>query len=129
MGQSSMIAGFAEAQPFGNVIQFQDPSEKFIKIDITGVPAQPGTWVELGGSGVETKDAKGNPVIDKIWWNEEEKKLYRSLCHLENAPMSFAADVTQIREISDDDRLLVTAVLTRRKDGLSSGFKAVFKRV
>ena len=128
MGQSSMIAGYAEGQPSANIIQFQDPSEKVIKIDITGVPAQAGTWVELGGAGSETKDNKGNAVIDKIWWNEEEKKLYRSISHLENAPLSYAADVLQIREITDDDRLIAQMTLTRRKDGLSAGFKAFFKR-
>lgn len=128
MGQNSFVAGIAEKQPFGNIIQFQDDSRKFIKIDITGTPAQPGTWVEVGGPGVETKDPKGNPVIDKIWFNEDEKKLYRSLSAPKDAPVSWATDVVQIREITDDDKLVITATLTRRSDGKSGGFKAVFVR-
>jgi hypothetical protein len=99
-----------------------------IKIDLTGVPAHPGTWVEVGGAGVETKDPKNNPIIDTIWFNEEEKKLYRKLSAPEGAPLSWATDVIQIREITDDDKMIATATMTRRSDGKSCGFKAIFVR-
>jgi hypothetical protein len=130
MGQNSFVAGMAEKQPFGNIIQFQDETRKVIKIDITGVPAQPGAWVEMGQDkpGTETKDPKGNPTIDKIWFNEEEKKLYRTLSAPPDAPTSWATDVVQIREITEDDKLVITATLTRRSDGKSGGFKAIFVR-
>jgi hypothetical protein len=131
MGQSSFIAGLADKQRFGNVIQFQDESRKVIKIDITGVPAQAGTWVEVGKDKQATdgKDPRGNPIIDKIWFDDDEKKIYRSIKSLPDAPTSSATDVMQIREITDDDKLIVTVSCTRRSDNQTVGFKAIFVRV
>jgi hypothetical protein len=130
MGQSQFVAGLAEKQRSGNVIQYQDDSKKMIKIDITGVPAQPGSWVEVGKDKAPAvgKDPRGNPVLDTIWFNEEEKKLYRVLKSPQDVPKDAACETTQIREMTDDDKMIATVTCTRLKDNQTKGFKTIFVR-
>ena len=126
VGKSSFVASYAERQAFGNVIQFKDSSEKEMKIDATGTPAQAGVWCVIGGADVECKDPNGNPIFDKIWWDEPNKMLCRSLC----SPSDDANgnDMIQTREILSDGTLISNAKLTRRKDGKSCEYKVILKR-
>lgn len=127
MGQNSFVASIAEKQAYGNVIQYQDGNEKIMKVDMTGIPALAGVWVEVGGPGTETKDAKGLPIIDRIWWDEENMKLMRTIMAPEGVADS--VDATQTREITADDKLVATVSVRRRSDNATCAFKAIFKRV
>ncbi len=103
-----------------------DSSEKELKIEATGTPAQAGVWCEIGGPEVECKDPNGNPIFDKIWWDEPNKMLCRSLCSTAGDPNG--NDMFQSREIMDDGTMVSKAKLTRRKDGKFCEYKVIFKR-
>jgi hypothetical protein len=109
------------------VISFRDASEKEMKIDMTGTPAQPGVWCELGAPEIEAKDPKGKLIMDKLWWDEPGKKLYRSLNSPADDPNG--QDLVQVREILPDGRMACYSRVVRRKDGQSCEFKSFFKRV
>lgn len=127
MGQSSFIAGIAEGKPFGNIISFQDSTEKSIKIETTGIPQQPCEWMELGGPGVPNKDGRGQAIIDKAWFDEGEQKLYRVFQSVEGIADPY--EVTQTREMAPDGKLIANVTMVKKKDNSSASFKTVFKRI
>jgi len=82
MGKSSSIVWIAEKKPSTIVIKFQDPvNENVIKFDSFGVPQIEGPWVNVGTSEsnatVVTTSQEGKPVFEKVWIDEEKKKIIR----------------------------------------------------
>jgi hypothetical protein len=128
-GAPSFVASMKKDSEFGNIITFQDSTEKTIKIDATGFPSGPGASVEIGDSEetakpVEFKDkSSGNMLRQRNWWNEDEKRLYCKLFFIEAEKT-----LLQTRFLINDDTLQLLNEMTL-KNGSKCGWEAVFKRV
>lgn len=114
MGKSSFVAGLANAQPFGQIISYKSKdNESEMKIDATGVPANDGPWVVIGGPQSPTKQ-DGKAVLEKMTWDEENKKLIRIRESTEGGYINY-----QERYINEQGHLIIDVTYTRTKDNAS----------
>ena len=97
---------------------------------MTGVPSQPGSWCEIGSdesvAAVETKGVDGSMLQEKVWWNADDKKLFRTLEHSESNPKGVLSK--QVREISPDGKMYIAASAQKISDKSSASFTVILKR-
>jgi hypothetical protein len=114
MGKSSFVAGLANAQPFGQIISYKSKdNETEMKIDATGVPANDGPWVVIGGGQSATKQ-DNKAVLENMIWDEENKKLIRVRESTEGGYVNY-----QERYINEQGNLVIDVTYTRTKDNES----------
>lgn len=118
MGKSWVVAGMAEAKPSTTVIKFQDSiNENIVKFNSFGVPQIEGPWVNVGTSEsnaiVVPTSQDGKPVFEKVWIDEDKKKIIRVR---ESSEHNGGYINYQERYINAQGLLITDVVYTRASD-------------
>lgn len=127
-GAPSFVAYAQRDADYGQIIEGKADDENMLKVAATGFPATQGPWLKLPSKkedapATDNKDPAGNPVVAKLWWDEEEKMMRTEIRNEKKKNLTMIT-----RKIDENDVLHLQCVATK-DDGTKGSFDCTFKRV